>query len=38
MTDEGLPEAADQRYVLPGGAFFEIRDELSREPGMTSVI
>lgn len=25
-TDEGLPEAAGQRYVLPAGAFFEIRD------------
>lgn len=25
-TDEGLPEARGQRYVLPGGAFFEIRD------------
>jgi steroid delta-isomerase-like uncharacterized protein len=25
-TDEGLPEANDQRYVLPGGAFFEVRD------------
>ena len=25
VTDEGLPEAAGQRYVLPGGAFFEIR-------------
>lgn len=23
-TDEGLPPAAGQRYVLPGGAFFEI--------------
>lgn len=25
-TDEGLPEASGQRYVLPGGAFFELRD------------
>ena len=25
-TDEGLPEAKSQRYVLPAGAFFEIRD------------
>ncbi|WP_329743357.1 ketosteroid isomerase-related protein [Dyella sp. A6] len=25
-TDEGLPEAKGQRYVLPGGAFFDIRD------------
>ncbi|MFC5386606.1 ketosteroid isomerase-related protein [Aquamicrobium segne] len=25
-TDEGLPEAAGQTYVLPAGAFFEIRD------------
>lgn len=24
-TDEGLPEAAGQTYVLPGGAFFEVR-------------
>ena len=24
-SDEGLPEARGQRYVLPGGAFFEIR-------------
>ncbi len=24
--DEGLPPAKGQRYVLPGGAFFEIRD------------
>jgi len=23
-TDEGLPEAAGQKYVLPAGAFFEI--------------
>ena len=25
-TDAGLPEARGQRYVLPGGAFFAIRD------------
>jgi len=25
-TDEGLPPANGQRYVLPGGAFFEVRD------------
>ena len=25
-SDEGLPEAAGQRYVLPAGAFFEVRD------------
>jgi steroid delta-isomerase-like uncharacterized protein len=25
-TDEGLPEANGQRYVLPAGAFFEIAD------------
>ncbi|MGM1041147.1 ketosteroid isomerase-related protein [Stenotrophomonas sepilia] len=25
-TDEGLPAAAGQIYVLPGGAFFDIRD------------
>lgn len=25
-TDEGLPEARGQEYVLPAGAFFEIRD------------
>ncbi|GGR21723.1 ketosteroid isomerase-related protein [Deinococcus ruber] len=24
-TDSGLPEANGQRYVLPGGAFFELR-------------
>ena len=24
--DAGLPPASGQRYVLPGGAFFEIRD------------
>src|SRR5690606_24839751 len=26
--DEGLPPARGQRYVLPGGAFFELRDGL----------
>lgn len=26
VTDEGLPEARGQKYVLPAGAFFEIRD------------
>ena len=26
-TDEGLPPAKGQKYVLPGGAFFEIRDD-----------
>jgi steroid delta-isomerase-like uncharacterized protein len=25
-TDEGLPQAAGQTYVLPGGAFFALRD------------
>ncbi|GLR68444.1 hypothetical protein GCM10010909_31250 [Acidocella aquatica] len=25
-TDEGLPEARGQRYILPAGAFFTIRD------------
>ncbi|MDF3981699.1 ketosteroid isomerase-related protein [Luteibacter sp. PPL201] len=25
-TDEGLPLAQGQRYVLPGGAFFDVRD------------
>lgn len=25
-TDEGLPQANGQAYVLPGGAFFDIRD------------
>jgi len=25
-TDAGLPEATGQRYVLPGGAFFSVRD------------
>jgi steroid delta-isomerase-like uncharacterized protein len=25
-TDEGLPPATGQRYLLPAGAFFEIRD------------
>jgi steroid delta-isomerase-like uncharacterized protein len=26
-TDEGLPAATGQRYVLPAGAFFDIRDD-----------
>jgi len=26
VTDPGLPDARGQRYVLPGGAFFEIAD------------
>lgn len=26
VSDTGLPEARGQRYALPGGAFFEIRD------------
>lgn len=26
VTDEGLPPAAGQRYRLPAGAFFEVRD------------
>jgi steroid delta-isomerase-like uncharacterized protein len=26
-TDEGLPPARGQTYVLPGGAFFDIRDD-----------
>lgn len=25
-TDEGLPAAKDQTYVLPGGAFFDVED------------
>ncbi|MET0226300.1 MAG: ketosteroid isomerase-related protein [Dokdonella sp.] len=25
-SDEGLPPARGQKYVLPGGAFFEIKD------------
>jgi steroid delta-isomerase-like uncharacterized protein len=25
-TDEGLPEANGQTYVLPAGAFFTLRD------------
>jgi steroid delta-isomerase-like uncharacterized protein len=30
-TDEGLPTARGQRYVLPGGAFFAINDgQISR--------
>jgi len=27
-TDDGLPPARGQRYVLPGGAFFDVRDGL----------
>jgi len=27
-TDEGLPPASGQKYVLPGGAFFDVRDGL----------
>ncbi|MBE2276825.1 MAG: nuclear transport factor 2 family protein [Rhodobacteraceae bacterium] len=26
QTDPGLPEAKGQRYILPAGAFFDIRD------------
>ncbi len=26
VTDEGLPEAKDQKYRLPAGAFFDISD------------
>ena len=26
-TDEGLPPANGQKYVLPGGAFFDIRED-----------
>ncbi len=26
VTDEGLPEANGQKYVLPAGAFFELKD------------
>jgi steroid delta-isomerase-like uncharacterized protein len=26
-TDEGLPPASGQKYILPGGAFFEIRED-----------
>ncbi len=26
QTDPGLPEARGQRYVLPAGAFFDLRD------------
>ncbi len=26
-TAEGMPSARGQKYVLPGGAFFEIRDD-----------
>jgi steroid delta-isomerase-like uncharacterized protein len=33
-TDEGLPEARGQRYVLPAGAFYEIRDRQIRRVTM----
>ncbi|MFS8122059.1 ketosteroid isomerase-related protein [Rhizobium sp. BR 250] len=26
VTDEGLPEANGQKYVLPAGAFFDLKD------------
>ena len=26
-TDEGLPPASGQKYMLPGGAFFDIHDD-----------
>ncbi len=26
VTDEGLPPASGQKYVLPAGAFFDVRD------------
>ena len=26
QTDEGLPQARGQTYILPAGAFFEVRD------------
>ena len=26
QSDEGLPEAQGQTYILPAGAFFDIRD------------
>ncbi|AZR25462.1 isopropylmalate/homocitrate/citramalate synthase [Xanthomonas vasicola] len=30
-TDEGLPEATGQTYVLPGGAFFDVQgDKITR--------
>lgn len=28
QTDDGLPEARGQRYVLPAGSFFDLRDGL----------
>ena len=28
VADEGLPPAHGQKYVLPGGAFFDVRDGL----------
>jgi steroid delta-isomerase-like uncharacterized protein len=30
VTDEGLPPAAGQRYVLPAGAFFDVAEGLIR--------
>ena len=27
VTDEGLPEAKGQTYRLPGGSFFELKDD-----------
>jgi len=33
-TDEGLPEATGQGYVLPAGAFFEITDDRIRRVTM----
>ncbi|GAB2665789.1 ketosteroid isomerase-related protein [Arenimonas aestuarii] len=27
-TDDGLPAASGQKYTLPGGAFFDVRDGL----------
>ena len=36
-TDEGLPEANGQRYVLPGGAFFEIADAADGTPRIARV-
>lgn len=35
-TDEGLPEANGQRYVLPGGAFFDIV-QIDGEPRIARV-
>jgi steroid delta-isomerase-like uncharacterized protein len=28
VTDDGLPEAREQRYRLPAGSFFDVRDGL----------